>query len=140
MLVLALCLVVCVSSTYDCCQIWNIFFGGRYIILLMGAFSVYSGLMYNDVYSKSLNIFGSSWYPAPSRYNQYVLKLQPVRTPAGTRLPPDTTSTPHANTALSFRPTSRFRRTDSTSLYIYTSLFHRLGRKKTRNMQTNNKK
>ncbi|XP_015171795.1 PREDICTED: V-type proton ATPase 116 kDa subunit a isoform 1 isoform X2 [Polistes dominula] len=64
-------------------EIWNIFFGGRYIIFLMGLFSMYTGLIYNDVFSKSLNIFGSHWnitYNFETIHSNRALQLNPNTT------------------------------------------------------------
>lgn len=49
------------------------FFGGRYMMLMMSIFSIFTGAVYNDMFSLSLNVFktGFDW-PTDYSSNQTV--------------------------------------------------------------------
>jgi V-type H+-transporting ATPase subunit a len=50
-------------------ELFAMVYYGRYIALVMAVFSVYTGLIYNDVFSKSMTFFPSQWeWVAPDEY------------------------------------------------------------------------
>ncbi|XP_053624657.1 V-type proton ATPase 116 kDa subunit a 1-like isoform X2 [Plodia interpunctella] len=42
-------------------EIFNIAFGGRYVILMLGIFSVITGFLYNDIFSKGFRLMDAYW-------------------------------------------------------------------------------
>lgn len=42
-------------------EIFDMIFGGRYIIIIMGLFGMYCGLLYNDCFSLGIDFFGTKY-------------------------------------------------------------------------------
>ncbi|XP_049885494.1 V-type proton ATPase 116 kDa subunit a 4-like [Pectinophora gossypiella] len=62
-------------------EIWNIFFGGRYVILIMSMFTMYTGFIYNDWFSKPLRLKNNFWinqFTAEEIGNDEILALDPA--------------------------------------------------------------
>lgn len=48
-------------------------FGGRYVILMMALFSIYTGLIYNEFFSVPFEMFGRSAYACRDLSCRYVI-------------------------------------------------------------------
>eukprot|EP00940_MAST-03C_sp_MAST-3C-sp2_P000630 g630.t1 len=64
----------------DLGEVGGMLYGGRYMLLLMGFFAVYCGLVYNECFCLALNLFGSKYEKIDGNENissMYVMKDDP---------------------------------------------------------------
>ncbi|KFY53429.1 hypothetical protein V496_07584 [Pseudogymnoascus sp. VKM F-4515 (FW-2607)] len=66
-------------------ELFTMAYYGRYIMLMMGIFSMYTGLIYNDIFSRSMSLFSSAWeWPTDFKQGDTVVaKLTTQRYPFG---------------------------------------------------------
>ena len=50
------------GESRDCGEMLKGIYSARYMLTMMGACSLYTGVIYNDYFAIGLNLFGSSWY------------------------------------------------------------------------------
>lgn len=58
-------------------DIMEMTFGGRYVILMMSLFSIFTGLIYNEFFSVPFGLFGQSAYTCRDPSCRYIHDLVP---------------------------------------------------------------
>jgi V-type H+-transporting ATPase subunit a len=53
-------------------------FGGRYLLIMMGSFAMYAGLIYNDCVSVPMNIFQTGWTFDKAGQGQFTGTVYPI--------------------------------------------------------------